>query len=83
MKQITFWVQPFAQQELTTYVNEEDWAKYESMVEHGEPADTIFQDLFQSHNFNFGQMTILPSYSALSLEWSDCDCKDAKKSTEE
>ena len=79
MKQIRFWAQPFTQQELTTFVSDEDWKRFDDMIEHGEPVDFIFQELYQSHTFTYGQTTLLPSYQAFDLEITDCDCEEAKK----
>lgn len=79
MKQIRFWVQPFVNYELTTFVSDEDWKSLQDHIDHGEPADYVFQQLLETHDFQHGQMTILPSYTAMDIEWTDCDCKETKK----
>jgi hypothetical protein len=79
MKQVRFWVQPFVNYELTTFVSDEDWQSYQDHLEHGENADFVFQRLLDTHDFTHGQMTILPSYEAMDIEWVDCDCKETKK----
>lgn len=79
MKQIRFWAQPFAQQELTTFVSDEDFQSLQDHIEHGEPLDFIFQQLWKSHDFQFGKTTILPHYEAFDWEVVDCDCEETKK----
>jgi hypothetical protein len=79
MKQVRFCVHPFVNYELTTFVSDEDWQSYQDNLEHGENADFVFQRLLDTHDFTHGQMTILPSYEAMDIEWVDCDCKEAKK----
>ena len=79
MKQIRFWAQPFSQQELTTFVSDEDWISLQDHIDNGEPADFVFQQLWKSHEFKFGQTTILPHYEAFDLEITDCDCEETKK----
>jgi hypothetical protein len=79
MKQVRFWVQPFVNYELTTFVSDEDWKQLELDLEEGRGTDFVFQELLTTHDFTHGQMTILPSYEAMDIEWVDCDCKEAKK----
>ena len=79
MKQIRFWVEPYATQELTTTINEADWEKYEKLLEEGKGVNHLFQDIEDHYDFVVGKTTIIPAYTAYDMEITDCDCEESKK----
>ncbi len=81
MKNITFYVRPFASQEISVVLEDDEWAPFQERIDGGESIETIFDDLWESgESFHYGTTTINQPEYAYDAQISDCDCKKPKSS---
>ncbi len=84
MKNITFYVRPFATQEISVVLEDEIWAPFQERIDNGESIETIFDEIWESgESFHYGQTTITQPEYCYDALISDCDCKVKKKLGEE
>ena len=81
MKNITFYVRPFATQEISVVLEDNEWAPFQERIDNGESIEIIFDELWESgENFHYGTTTITQPEYAFDAQISDCDCKKPKSS---
>lgn len=81
MKNITFYVRPFATQEISVVLEDDEWAPFQERIDNGDSVENIFDDLWDSgESFYYGTTTISQPEYAYDALINDCDCKKPKSS---
>jgi len=79
MKNITFYVRPFATQEISVVLEDYEWQPFQDRIDGGESIETIFDELWETgESFHYGTTTITQPEYAFDATISDCDCKKRK-----
>lgn len=79
MKNITFYVRPFATQEMSVVLEDELWAPFQERIDQGESIEIIFDEIWESGEaFHYGATTITQPEYAYDAQISDCDCQRRK-----